>query len=632
MTIRERLKSKKRLKELKKYYKKPSILKTVLPRGLALLLVFAVIILMITVKSYGLFVQGQRLYPSGVRATYYENCLKNAYEIYFAGSDEGMLKNMNEVYGRELTEDELKVQYELYLRSMLGALYNSRANIYDENMQNGIMDFDKPFLELKRSKPYTPKNSKTGDEAANVYYKCSDEAVVDELNKIKNISDSEVYIEMKGYYLKDMDFIPGEIYLSAAKFTVDCSYILQDFFAEGESYYDSDSETEMMKIKLDIPLKSKDELIADGYAYSDEIVNGAFSSVAATLSVIYPYDEAEKELITDSKEMYEWFSEANHMKIDEEYDYSSESDMSFFERQSYDAQYGKHIILGEGDKKRTFNLIAGMKVNYWDCTCPIKIPGLWEHSYKEVLMFGCSVAAVLWIIFTAVLSVIAYQKKKNTYEMNVYQRDLTNIMAHDLKSPLMVIRGSAENLQDEMKSENEYARTIIEESDYMSSLISRILSLSKLDSNQTEMKREDVDIKSIFDEIIEKYSDETKKRGIKTSIESGDRIRTIKADAFWIKEALTNLYDNAVKYSDDGSEIRINLGEKEISISNKMTDSEIKEKDIKKLKKSFVRGDNARSGQNGNGLGLSIADSILMRNNLSLTLKKQDDIFIALIK
>ena len=63
-----------------------------------------------------------------------------------------------------------------------------------------------------------------------------------------------------------------------------------------------------------------------------------------------------------------------------------------------------------------------------------------------------------------------------------------------------------------------------------------------------------------------------------------------------------------------------------------MADSEIKEKDIKKLKKSFVRGDNARSGQAGNGLGLSIAESILMRNNLSLTLKKQDDNFIAIIK
>lgn len=93
-----------------------------------------------------------------------------------------------------------------------------------------------------------------------------------------------------------------------------------------------------------------------------------------------------------------------------------------------------------------------------------------------------------------------------------------------------------------------------------------------------------------------------------------------------------SLYDNAVKYSEDGSEIKIILGEKEISISNKMADSEIKEKDIEKLKKSFVRGDNARSGQAGNGLGLSIAESILMRNNLSLSLRKEKDNFIVSIK
>ena len=66
-------------------------------------------------------------------------------------------------------------------------------------------------------------------------------------------------------------------------------------------------------------------------------------------------------------------------------------------------------------------------------------------------------------------------------------------MAHDLKSPLMVIRGSAENLQD--NDSNEYTQTIINEADYMSTLISRILSLSKLESNQENMKSEEVNIK-----------------------------------------------------------------------------------------------------------------------------------------
>ena len=155
--------------------------------------------------------------------------------------------------------------------------------------------------------------------------------------------------------------------------------------------------------------------------------------------------------------------------------------------------------------------------------------------------------------------------------------------------------------------------------------------LSKLESNQAEMKKEDIDVKEIFDEIIEKYSDETDRREIKTVVEETGNTISIKADSFWIKEALTNLYDNAVKYCEDGSEIKIKLTDKDISISNKMADSDIKDKDIKKLKERFVRGDNARSGQGGNGLGLSIAESILMRNGLGLSLKKMDDNFIVTI-
>lgn len=211
--------------------------------------------------------------------------------------------------------------------------------------------------------------------------------------------------------------------------------------------------------------------------------------------------------------------------------------------------------------------------------------------------------------------------------MNIYQRDLTNIMAHDLKSPLMVIRGSAENLQD--NGSNEYAETIINEADYMSTLISRILSLSKLESNQEKMKSEEVNFNDIINDIIEKYSDEADRRNIHISVKESDNILTVKGDSFWISEALSNLIDNAIKYSPDSSEINIELSEKQISIRNKMSDPDINEKEPEKLKKSFMRGDNSRSGQSGNGLGLTIAENILTRNHLSLNLKKEGDYFIA---
>jgi signal transduction histidine kinase len=163
----------------------------------------------------------------------------------------------------------------------------------------------------------------------------------------------------------------------------------------------------------------------------------------------------------------------------------------------------------------------------------------------------------------------------------------------------------------------------------MSTLISRILSLSKLESNQEKMKSEEVNFNDIINDIIEKYSDEADRRNIHISVKESDNILTVKGDSFWISEALSNLLDNAIKYSPDSSEINIELREKQISIRNKMSDPDINEKELEKLKKSFMRGDNSRSGQSGNGLGLTIAENILTRNHLSLNLKKEGDYFIA---
>ena len=621
---------KRRKRLIKNYYKKPNLFKIIITRAAVVFLIIAAMILMITVRSYEIFLENERLFSDSPRTNFYENSLKNAFELYELRNDEEKLKKISELYGRQLTDEELSTQFELLIRNMYSWLVGCSANVYDENMKNGLMDFDKPFLILTRTQEYTPKDNSEKSKKAKVYYRCCEADVAEKLNRLKDLDSEPVYVDMKGYYLKDMDFIPGEIYLSVEKIDYDRSYKLQEVFSNGEEYFDTDNEAEMIKIKLDMSLKSKDELIAEGYTYSDENVSGGLFSALSQIRVINPCNEEDKELISRAKEAFEVFAVDNNMKADEEYDYSTESDLSFFMGQTYESLYGERVRMGEGDKKKVFNIISGSRVDYWTCDNVIDLDfsKFGVCTNREMLMLETSIAAVIGIVLTIILSLFAYQKKKSIYEMNIYQRDLTNIMAHDLKSPLMVIRGSAENMQD--MTDNEYAKTIVDEADYMSSLISRILSFSKLESDQTKMKKEAIDVKALVDEVIDSYSEETERRGITTAVDSGEKVLAIKADSFWIKEALSNLYDNAVKYCPDKSEISIKLGEKELSIKNKMADPNIK--NIKKLKNRFVRGDNARSGQKGNGLGLSIVDTILERNGLHLVLKKEEDNFVVIVK
>ena len=133
-----------------------------------------------------------------------------------------------------------------------------------------------------------------------------------------------------------------------------------------------------------------------------------------------------------------------------------------------------------------------------------------------------------------------------------------------------------------------------------------------------------------MEELIEKYSEESEEREIVTELEADDSCMSVTADRFWIKDALTNLYDNAIKYSPDGGTIKVRVTKKELTICNTMANPDID--DPEKLKERFVRGEQSRGGQKGNGLGLSIADSILSRNGLKLILKKENQNFIATIK
>ena len=632
MKIIKKIKSSRKRKRINEYYKKPSLKNIFGVRGLIVLIILVGIYFTIFLMCYQQFKDAVGECSNAYMRIYAEK-FEEAYERYIEKTDSEHLEEISSLIGRELSDDELYDQFINQIRGGLLSLYGDdlSVNMYDENLEKGVMDFEKPYLSLSKRLKVVYNNQV--NHSTYLYYSYKNDFLADEIIRFKQL-DSSIDMVVEGYYVKGLEFIPKDLY-----FEIGNDYLsrsknpeLHKAFIDGEIYWGESSVTK--RIKIDLGVGNEEEMKGKGYKYIDETEKGHFDFTDEGVNVIFPNTQQQKDTLEAIKEEYiNNCAQSSNVDLDY-YDYYFDKDLSKLDCRY---TYGLRIEKDE-DKVSAYNILFRNSVSFWDdkyysySEFRNYFFRYGEFSNKEIFTFIFVLMVILWILITFIISFPVYLRKKNIYEMNIYQRDLTNIMAHDLKSPLMVIRGSAENLQDEDKYENEYAKTIIEESDYMSSLISRILSLSKLESNQTEMKREEVDIKSIFDEIIEKYSEETEKREIKTTIESGDRIRTIKADSFWIKEALMNLYDNAVKYSEDGSEIKIILGEKEILISNKMADSEIKEKDIEKLKKSFVRGDNARSGQAGNGLGLSIAESILMRNNLSLSLRKEKDNFIVSIR
>ena len=219
-------------------------------------------------------------------------------------------------------------------------------------------------------------------------------------------------------------------------------------------------------------------------------------------------------------------------------------------------------------------------------------------------------------------------KNKAHYAFEDYQRALTNNLAHDLKTPLAVIGGYAENLMEMRKdsgSEKElnYLKGILNNVSNTDNIISRSLSLSQ--AEQLKPNKEKVDINEIVKSTTEKYKDRIHERGLGISSD---------AEGVWNtdRDALTmivdNLISNAVKYTGSKGGIRVTADSKRLSISN-----DVDEKlDTGELKMPFVKGEKSRSDKKSSGLGLSIADSAARQCGMKLELSCTDKEFTAVLK
>lgn len=249
----------------------------------------------------------------------------------------------------------------------------------------------------------------------------------------------------------------------------------------------------------------------------------------------------------------------------------------------------------------------------------------YDYYMNDCIRVYC-IVAMLVTILALLMARSRWLRVRTQYEIEDYRKSLTDAMAHDLKSPLMALSGFAENLKDNVHTEKRgyYADVISENVNYMNSIIERILELSKTETNDMKLKKESIELQTLFDEVVSKYEGQMDKKKLTVDIE-GDII--INADRQLMLQAIDNLISNAVKFSDDESVINIVCDKNFMTISNTYTANE-DEPDELDLLKPFVKGSESRSNKSGSGVGLTIAKNIFELHGYKLSLKREEDKFI----
>lgn len=202
---------------------------------------------------------------------------------------------------------------------------------------------------------------------------------------------------------------------------------------------------------------------------------------------------------------------------------------------------------------------------------------------------------------------------------NNMQDEFIATVSHELRTPLTSIRGFSQTLLnswDKIDDDNKkkFIKIIEDQSNRLIHLVENVLSVSKMNAGCDVLKK--VDVNSVIKKIIPMFTEQYKTRNFKLELASNLPFSRLDEDKF--EQIMTNLIDNAAKYSENGKTVTVSTMPDGNLILIKVKDEGvgIKKEDYEKIFKKFSRLENhLTSTTQGNGLGLYITKQLVEKMN-----------------
>ncbi len=202
-------------------------------------------------------------------------------------------------------------------------------------------------------------------------------------------------------------------------------------------------------------------------------------------------------------------------------------------------------------------------------------------------------------------------------------REMSDNIAHDLKSPITRIRGISEVSLTTGASEKEYenmAASTVEECDRLLDMINTMLVISKTEAGVNKLDAKDLDIGAVVRDACELFQSPAEDKDLRLVCDVPGNF-SISGDNRLIQRMIANLVDNAIKYTPAGGSIEVTVNtvnHDAVAIAVKDTGIGISEKDMPRIFERFYRCDPSRS-EAGIGLGLSFARAIARAHGGDMT-------------
>ncbi len=274
----------------------------------------------------------------------------------------------------------------------------------------------------------------------------------------------------------------------------------------------------------------------------------------------------------------------------------------------------RRAFAGLGTIAIALSLLVGT-VLAWRATRPLRAV---SETARRIIDTGDLAARVPGAGGSGELAVLVGQLnallERNSSHVQVLRDTLDNL-AHDLRTPLTRLRGTAE-LALHNKGNPEEAQAAladcVNESDRVLHLLEALLDVSAAEAGVLKLNRDAIDVRSVMERAADLYREVAEEKGITLSLQMPATTVDIDADAIRLGQALSNLVDNALKYTPAGGRVSLSIEDAGESVAMRVDDTGpgVPEEERDSIFRRLYRGDSSRS-QRGLGLGLSLARAMV---------------------
>lgn len=208
-----------------------------------------------------------------------------------------------------------------------------------------------------------------------------------------------------------------------------------------------------------------------------------------------------------------------------------------------------------------------------------------------------------------------------------HRRDYVGDVSHEIKTPIFAIQGFAETLLggalDDPGVHRGFVEKILQNANRLSALARDLGEISRLETGMIKLSRGRFRVRRVYEEVRESLDLVAREKAIEIEISIGTDSEVVDGDRDRIRQVITNLVDNAIKYGRKGGRVELGAQRTHDDVRLYVRDDGIgiAPEDLSRVTERFYRADKSRSrGQGGTGLGLAIVKHILVAHRTDLQL------------